>query len=108
MKHPKTSPKPSPKPSPKGKASIKAKASRKASSKAPTSTSDLLRLKQVERIQLSIDRERGALISRDLVRTEWEKHIVKFFQILDKSIDGHIYNSVVKEMKSYLRDIYKP
>ena len=106
MKHPKTSPKPSPKANPSIKASPKA--SPKAPIKAPTSTSDLLRLKQVERIQLSIDRERGALIPRDLVRDEWTKHLNKLFEILDKSLDRGIYNAVAKELKSYLRDIYKP
>jgi len=55
-----------------------------------------------------IDKERGALIPRDLVKAEWVKHIGKLFEILDKSLDRGIYNAVAKELKSYLRDSSQP
>jgi hypothetical protein len=75
---------------------------KKTSLKSPASTSDQLRLKQVEKLQLAIDQKRGELISRALVKDEWTQHITKLFDIIDKSVDRSIYISITREMKSYL------
>lgn len=50
-------------------------------------TSDLLRLKQIEKIHLTIDKARDGLISRELVRAEWTTRIRKLFEILEQSLE---------------------
>lgn len=80
---------------------------KKTSLKSLASTSDQLRLKQVEKLQLAIDQKRGELIPRALVKDEWTQHITKLFDIIDKSVDRAIYISITREMKSYLQGRYE-
>ena len=57
---------------------------------------------QTLKAELDLDRAKEKVIDRELVRTEWSMHITQIFDILDKSLDRGIYNSIAKEIKLYL------
>lgn len=57
---------------------------------------------QTLKAELELDIAKGKVINRDLVRTEWATNLSAIFEILDKSLDRGIYNSIVKEVKIYL------
>jgi len=57
---------------------------------------------QTLKAELELDKAKERVIDRDLVRTEWSTHLTQIFDILDKSLDRGIYNSIAKEVKLYL------
>ena len=57
---------------------------------------------QTLKAELELDIAKGKVINRDLVRTEWATNLSAIFDILDKSLDRGIYNSIAKEVKIYL------
>jgi hypothetical protein len=57
---------------------------------------------QVDKLEMEVAREKGKLVERHTVTEEWGKHLTFIFDTLDKSMDRHAYNAIVKEVRTYL------
>jgi hypothetical protein len=57
---------------------------------------------QVDKLEMEVAKEKGKLVERHVVTEEWGKHLTFIFDTLDKSMDRHAYNAIVKEVRTYL------